>query len=74
MSDKFELVAAKLEALKAEMIAEINRSIFSVPVGHVPRTLTRRERLQIAVARVRGYFRVLWSALKGEDPYDDYHW
>lgn len=75
-SEVFDLLAAKMEETKRQMAAQLNREIFSgIVVSREPlKPLTRRERLHRRWLRVRGYFAVLWDALRGRDPYerDDY--
>jgi hypothetical protein len=70
----YDLLAAKLEEAKAYHVRELNRQLFAVGVSRPVRPLTLRERLSRRLARVRGYFSVLWDALRGRDLYerDDY--
>jgi hypothetical protein len=69
-STPFDLLAAKLEAAKAEHMRMLNEQLFADGVGVPVRPLTWRDRVRRRVARVRGYVSTLWRALKGDDPYD----
>lgn len=75
MSKYFDLMAAKLEEAKQDMIAQLNRELFrdAGPRIHV-KPIPRWRRIWW---RVSGYFSVLWLALKGADleiRRDDYDW
>lgn len=70
MSDSFDLVAAHMERLKADMIAELNRDLFSDGTTRPAPPLTWRQRFRLRMGRISSYFATLWRALKGDDPYD----
>lgn len=71
MSDQtFDFVAAKLAAMKAHVMDELNRELFASVMVKPVVPPTWPERVSWKLARVRGYFATLWDALLGRDPYD----
>ena len=71
----FEMLVAKLAQAKSDMLADLNRSLFSdgsdPPLFTSFYHITPRERI---VSRLWQYLRTVWWALRGnsiEDLYDD---
>ena len=68
----FDLLAAKLEAAKDAMIANLNGHILANEYGPF-KPITWHDRLRLRWLRVQRYFSTLWDALCGRDPYDDWY-
>ena len=74
MSEAFDLMAAKMEQHKRDMLRHLNEQLFTPDATYryvKLRPLTRREQLQRRWLRVRSYFSTLWLALKGRDLIED---
>jgi hypothetical protein len=66
-----DLMAAKMEAVKRDMMRQINEDLFRDAGPRQPaRLLTWRDHLNRRIQRVRAYLSTLWRALRGDDPYD----
>lgn len=67
------VVKAFLDKALEDNRNKINASIFGdIAVTKLYRPPTWQERLAVRIYRVRYYFYVLWRAIKGCDPWEDY--
>ncbi len=78
MDERFSLIAATLDEAKAYHTAQLNGTLFAdgYPLPRPVAPPTWRDRVARRWARVTGYLRTVWSALRGDDlvPYNESEW